>query len=127
MSDNATTVRDFLAAWGETEADLFAAMRRYLTAGAVWENVGMSTTTGPEEAIAFLGKYLSAAKLATFRVEIVNIAAAGDVVFVERVDRAVTLDGQVRGKGVRVCAVFEVRDGAISAWRDYFDTAPHKH
>ena len=128
MPDSRDIIRQFFHAWGTTEQDLFTAMRTYLTPNAIWENVGLSLTTGPEEAIQFLGKYLAGARLATFAAEILHLSGDGDVVFVERVDRAVKLDGTLRtGHGVRVVGVFELRDGKITAWRDYFDTAPHTH
>jgi len=128
VNNNIDTVRNFFRAWGRSTDDLRNAVNTYLAPDAVWENIGMSTTTGPAETIAFLEKYLSGAKLATFDAEILHIAGAGDVVFVERVDRAVRPDGTVRSShGVRVLGVFELKDGKIAAWRDYFDTAPHKH
>jgi limonene-1,2-epoxide hydrolase len=37
----------------------------------------------------------------------------------ERFDH-VTLDGG-RPAAVRICGVFEIKDGQIKAWRDYFD------
>jgi limonene-1,2-epoxide hydrolase len=45
---------------------------------------------------------------------------ANDTVFTERVDRFV-----MSGKKIElpVAGVFEVRDGKIAAWRDYFDMA----
>lgn len=50
--------------------------------------------------------------------EISAIASTGSVVFTERVDRFV-----VGGKTIAlpVAGVFELRDGKIAAWRDYFD------
>lgn len=60
-------------------------------------------------------------RLATgFRVETINIASNGPVVMTERVDSF------VRGSFVMdfwVCGTFEVRDGRIVSWRDYFDWA----
>jgi len=126
--NNIDIVRNFFRDWGRSTDDLRRAINGYLSPTAVWENIGMSTTTGPEEIIAFLEKYLSGAQLATFDVEILHIAGEGNVVFVERIDRAVRLDGTIRPAPlVRVVGVFEVKDGKIAAWRDYFDTAPHKH
>ena len=46
--------------------------------------------------------------------------AAGDLVMNERVDRF-EVDG--RWLELPVAGVFEVRDGRIGAWRDYFDLA----
>jgi limonene-1,2-epoxide hydrolase len=47
-----------------------------------------------------------------------NLACNGDVVFTERVDRMSIGGNKV---AVPVAGVFEVRDGKIAAWRDYFD------
>jgi limonene-1,2-epoxide hydrolase len=47
-----------------------------------------------------------------------NLAASGDVVFTERVDVFTYPDNTVE---LPVAGVFEVRDGKIAAWRDYFD------
>jgi limonene-1,2-epoxide hydrolase len=49
---------------------------------------------------------------------VLHLAAAGDVVLTERVDvfrmPSTTIELPVMG-------TFEVRDGKIAAWRDYFD------
>ena len=47
-----------------------------------------------------------------------NLLSAGDVVIAERVDRTVA-----NGKPVDLpcCGVFELREGKIAVWRDYFD------
>ena len=127
MNNNIDTVRNFFRAWGRSTDDLRNAVNTYLAPDAIWENIGMSVATGTQEIIAFLEKYLSGARLATFDAEILHIATTGDTVFVERVDRAVKLDGSVRPSPVvRVVGVFDLQDDKIVAWRDYFDTAPHK-
>ena len=55
-----------------------------------------------------------------FEVAVRNIAANGPVVLTERVDTLI-----VRGARAEfwVCGTFEVRDGRIALWRDYFDWA----
>lgn len=47
-----------------------------------------------------------------------NMNGSGPVMN-ERFDH-VTLDGG-RPAAVRICGVFEIKDGQIKAWRDYFD------
>lgn len=51
------------------------------------------------------------------------IAAGGTVVFAERVDRTDTRDG--KHVDLPVVGVFEIVDGKIRAWRDYFDLATY--
>lgn len=54
------------------------------------------------------------------RFEIKRVASDGDTVFVERLDRH-----RLETKWVElpVTGVFEVRNGLITYWRDYFDVA----
>ena len=54
--------------------------------------------------------------------EIVHLLANGDLVMVERVDRTV-----VDGKQVDLpcVGVFEMENGKIKVWRDYFDMATY--
>jgi limonene-1,2-epoxide hydrolase len=55
-----------------------------------------------------------------FEVQMKNIAANGNVVLTERVD---ILRGPFLYLDIWVCGTFELRDGKITLWRDYFDTA----
>jgi limonene-1,2-epoxide hydrolase len=124
MSEQIELIEAFLGSWGPAAEDLHGAMHRYLAADAHWENVGLVSTTGPEEAVGLLKQFSKKANFAAFDVEILNIAAVGDVVLCERVDHAIRADGTRAEHGVRVAGVFEVAGGRITSWRDYFDTAP---
>ena len=70
---------------------------------------------------ASAGRFLKAGfGLATaFRIEVHRIAADGPLVLTERTDMFVFGETQAR---FWVCGTFEVHDGKITAWRDYFDT-----
>ncbi|MBL9096866.1 MAG: limonene-1,2-epoxide hydrolase, partial [Alphaproteobacteria bacterium] len=50
--------------------------------------------------------------------DILNIVSKGNVVIAERLDRTVAM-----GKNVNLpcCGVFEMENGKIKVWRDYFD------
>jgi len=83
-----------------------------------YQNVSLPGTRGKRA----VGKQLrSLQRFGTgFRVEMRNIAANGPVVLTERVDVL------IRGGFAMefwVCGTFEVRDGRIVLWRDYFDWA----
>ena len=89
----------------------------YFTDDAIYHNMPMAPSEGIEavrEALA------GVAGLTSRGWETVHQAVNGDVVLNERVDRF-----HMRGKevAVQVCGVFEVRDGKIARWRDYFDAA----
>ncbi len=55
------------------------------------------------------------------RLEVHHQAASGDAVMNERTD-VITLNG--RTVTLPICAVFEIHDGRIAAWREYLDLAP---
>jgi limonene-1,2-epoxide hydrolase len=50
-----------------------------------------------------------------------NIASTGNVVLVERVDVCTTTAGVTAG--LPIVGVFEIRDGKIAGWCDYYDNA----
>jgi limonene-1,2-epoxide hydrolase len=56
----------------------------------------------------------------SFKVRIKNIAVRDGVVLTERTD---ILSGPLVYLDLWVCGTFEVRDGKITLWRDYFDLA----
>ncbi len=57
--------------------------------------------------------------MTSLRFEVLHQVASGDVVMNERVDHFVLTDG--RNASLPVTGVFEVKDGQITGWRDYFD------
>ena len=57
--------------------------------------------------------------------EIVNLAASGPLVFTERIDRFVMPNGH--RFDLPVNGVFELRNGQIVSFRDYFDLATFEH
>ena len=106
-------VTDFLAAWERGNID---EIMSFFAADAVYHNIPVPAVRG---AAAIREAFLGFAKLMdSIVIENLNVVAAGDVVFTERIDkfrsRSVSLDLPVAG-------VFEVRNGKIVAHRDYFD------
>lgn len=95
-------------------------MRLHLTEDCRWEQSGLPTTTGSEEAAQLVGA-MEAAGFSGIDVELRNIAATGDVVFTERVDWLVRIDGSRVGP-IPLVGVTEFSEGRISAWREYFDS-----
>src|SRR5699024_10035663 len=67
---------------------------------------------------AIVGECVKLDGLGTTDIRILQIAAAGDVVFTERID-ALRMGDRV-GE-LPVAGVVETKDGKITAWRDYFD------
>jgi len=115
MPDPIDVVRDFCAAW---EARDQQRILDAFTDDGIYHNMPLQPAVGKAAIAVLLGVILGPAS--DVRFEIRHIAAAGDVVMTERVDRFV-----IGGKTVElpVMGAFEVRGGKIAAWRDYFDMA----
>lgn len=85
----------------------------------IWVNEGVSTTIGIEEAIAFVEQRRSP-EVAAVHFDMLAIAADGNRVLTERLDRFVRADGS-EVAALKVMGIFEVEGNCIVAWRDYFD------
>ena len=107
------TVRRFCAVWSNVDPDEIAA---FFTDDAVYHNIPMDPITGRDTIKTFIAGFAGGAEQIDFRVR--NIVADGDVVLTERVDVFQLPNGKVE---LPVMGTFEVKDGKIAAWRDYFD------
>ncbi|BBX26176.1 limonene-1,2-epoxide hydrolase family protein [Mycolicibacterium alvei] len=106
------TVETFLTALQEQDFDT---AENALAQNLVYQNVGFPTIYGRNRAIKV---FRSMPKWMGFEVKIHRIAADGASVITERTD-ALTF-GPLRVQ-FWVCGVFEVYEGRITLWRDYFD------
>jgi limonene-1,2-epoxide hydrolase len=121
MATPTQTVIAFLDAW-EGPGGIAQAFRDYFTPDTVWENIGMSKTTGPDEAMGVLDGFGESADKVSMRVDNLAVAPIGGRVLTERVDHILDAAGKPT-MSVQVMGIFETQDGKITAWRDYFDTA----
>ena len=108
-------VEDFVAAFNNQDVE---AIMSFFTEDAVYHNMPGEPATGIAAVRALIGSYVPTA--ASIEWEILAIAETGSMVLTERVDRFVFGDTPV---SVPVMGAFEIRDGKISAWRDYYDQA----
>jgi len=106
-------VRRFCAAWSDGDVDALAG---YFTPDAVYHNIPIDPVTGRDNIKSTIAGFTAGVDSVEFRVH--NIAAAGTVVLTERVDAFVTPTVTIE---LPVMGTFEVADGKIAAWRDYFD------
>jgi limonene-1,2-epoxide hydrolase len=116
MADPIQIVREFCGAWERRDKD---AILEAFTDDAVYHNMPMQPAVG-KTAIGGLLDFILAQAGDAITFEIKHIATMGDVVLTERVDTFTTGDKTVT---LEVMGAFEVRDGKIAAWRDYFDMA----
>ncbi|SRR5579875_274463 len=113
-TENEKIVADFCATWKRMNVD---EMLGYFTDDAVYHNIPLDPLKGKSEIRKGLHQF--AGMLKGVEIKIVNRVAAGDLVITERIDTMVTPEG--KRMDLPVAGVFELRDGKISAWRDYFD------
>ena len=113
MTDNAQIVREFIGAWSRLDADELAS---YFAEDGAYHNIPTAPVLGRDNVRKFIKGFSSNWTHTDW--EIVNLVAAGDIVFAERVDRT-----RVGAKKVDLpcCGVFVMKDGKIKIWRDYFD------
>jgi limonene-1,2-epoxide hydrolase len=78
-----------------------------------------------DQALAIIDKFQLSAGITHFDVDMLSIAVEGDRVLTERVDRLLNSKGDPVVT-LRVMGIFELADGKIAAWRDYFDPSPLK-
>ena len=112
--DAMALVSEFCDAWGKgaTPSELV----EYFTEDAVYHNIPVDPAVGREAILGLLNMFLTPVEQVEFRVR--NIVASGATVLTERVDVFVLPNTTIE---LPVMGTFEVKDGKITAWRDYFD------
>ena len=106
-------VERFCAAWGTGDLDAIAA---FFTDDAVYHNIPVAPVVGPEAIRATIEGFTGGVESIELRLD--AIAASGGTVLTERVDIFRFPNGVI---SLPVMGAFEVVDGKIAAWRDYFD------
>jgi limonene-1,2-epoxide hydrolase len=110
---NEALVLEFCEAWKARDVD---AILGYFTDDAVYHNMPLEAAEGLAAIRAVVEMFVPPADAIEFVVH--HIFSSGDVVFTERTDHFTTGDKHIE---LPVAGVFELRDGKIAAWRDYFD------
>ena len=109
---NTDTVLAFIDAWNTMNWDATADL---LTDDVVWHNIPMEKIEGKAAVDAAI-RGMAPESVAW---EVLTIAENGNKVLTERVDRFEMPGG--KKIDLPVMGTFELTDGKISAWRDYFD------
>lgn len=107
------TVRAFIAA---AEAKDLVRAAELLHDDVRYENVPVDPIVGRDATLGMMEMFLSSASAIEWQV--LRELEVGDVVMNERLDRFRINDGWL---DLPVAGVFEVVDGRITLWRDYFD------
>ncbi|SIN62634.1 limonene-1,2-epoxide hydrolase [Parasphingorhabdus marina DSM 22363] len=115
MTDSKQLVLDFIDAWNRLDYDaIYAAMADDI----FYHNIPME----PCEGIGAVRAFFDGSGMGSDGAEWIvhHIAADGDTVLTERTDKF-----RINGEwiAIRVMGTFEMENGKIAKWRDYFDLA----
>ena len=111
--ENIAIVRAFLRACEKNDVSGACAM---LSENAVYHNIPLPAIRGRARIQATLENAMKWTR--DFRAVNVNIAAGGNAVLTERIDSMVVAGIYIE---LPVMGTFEIQNGKITAWRDYFD------
>lgn len=112
---NEEVVSAFIAEWSNPKPDLDRLIS-YFATDAVYHNMPVAPVTGHAAIRQTFAGILSQVEPRGW--EILHQLSAGDIVVNERIDRFARAGRAVE---LPVAGIFELRDGKIAAWRDYFD------
>ena len=112
---NTQIVLDFIAAWNRMDWD---AVVSAFSADVLYHNIPMEALKGKAAVTEFIttGMDLDAVDW-----QLLAIAENGNKVLTERVDNFYLVGG--KAVSMPVMGTFEIVNGQITAWRDYFDLA----
>lgn len=117
MTDNEKIVREFIAAWSRLDVDEIVS---YFAEDGIYHNMPTQPVKGHAALRQFIAAFLKMWSKTDW--DVLNIMSKGNIVIAERLDRTVAM-----GKNIDLpcCGVFEMENGKIKAWRDYFDMATY--
>ncbi len=117
MNKNVDIVKDFVAAWSRLDVD---ELLSYFAEDGTYYNMPFAPVTGHEGLRDFISAFLKDWTETNW--DLLHIFGDGDVVVAERLDRTKVGDIAV---DLPCCGIFEMQDGKIKMWRDYFDMATY--
>jgi limonene-1,2-epoxide hydrolase len=103
----------FIEAWPTKDA---SALMDFFCEDAVYHNIPLEPVRGKEAIRSTIESFMEMG--GTVEVEVANIVTDGNLVVVERVDH---LNQSGSRASLAMMGIFEIREGLIGAWRDYFD------
>ncbi len=117
MSTNEQIVNNFIATFGKLDLE---ALMGFFTEDAVYHNIPWPPAIGRAAIRKVLEGFFKDMNMTSARFEVRYQLATGNVVMNERVDYLVINNKKI---SLPVMGVFEIENGRIKAWRDYFDAA----
>jgi limonene-1,2-epoxide hydrolase len=111
--DNEEIIREFIDAWSRLDPEELAS---YFAEDGAYHNMPSGPVAGRENVKQMIAGFIG--PWTETRWDILNLVSAGDVVIAERLDRTKAGDKAV---DLPCTGVFELENGKIKVWRDYFD------
>ncbi len=118
MESPIEVVRRFCAAWSDDAG--VAALASFFSDDAVYHNIPLTPVIGREDIANTIASFIRPGPpgIESIDFRVINIAADGPVVMTERVD---VFKLPEKTFELPVMGAFEISDGKINSWRDYFD------
>ena len=117
MTDNTAIVKTFIEAWSRLDADELAS---FFVEDGVYHNMPFGPISGKANVRDFIQGFIK--DWTETQWDVLSLIGDGNIVIAERLDRtklgAISVD-------LPCCGVFELEDGKIKVWRDYFDMATY--
>ena len=111
--NNENIIREFIAAWSRLDADELSS---YFAEDGIYHNIPTAPVEGRANVRGMIAAFIKPWTATQW--DILNLVSAGDVVIAERLDRTQAGDKSV---DLPCTGVFELENGKIKVWRDYFD------
>ena len=110
--------RRFRAAWSDNVGT--AELAAFFTDDAIYHNIPLAPVNGREAIANNISSFIrpGAPGIESIQFRVINIAANGPIVMTERVD---VFKLPHKSFELPVMGTFEISDGKVKAWRDYFD------
>ncbi len=108
-----TVIRSFCDAWSEGSLD---EIMGFFDESAIYHNIPMEPAEGLDDIRTFIEGFFAMATSIQF--EILHQVATETVVMNERIDTLVIGEDTIV---LPVMGIFELKNGKITKWRDYFD------
>jgi len=115
--NNEQIIREFIEAWSRLDP---AELASYFAEDGVYHNIPTGPVAGRENVQNMIAGFIAAWTETEW--EILQLVSSGDVVMAERVDHTKAGDKVV---DLPCTGVFELENGKIRVWRDYFDLATY--
>ncbi len=114
---NIEIIRNFVSAWSRLDPN---ELSEYFTEDGAYHNMPMGPIVGKENIKEFIENFSSGWTETDW--QILNIVEEGSMVFCERIDKTKSTQGNV---DLPCFGVFEMENGKIHVWRDYFDLSTY--